>query len=120
MSLLWQFRHRWSTSVNHSFTLWVQSSNFEGFHMIKSTGAVLLISSAFLALPVAAAELSPWMGSTDQSPFQLDPVTKVAVTFAADPLQTGSLSALPCKSVGCALPPEAAKQQNTRDGASQN
>ena len=48
---------------------------------------LLLPLFAFAALSLSsasqAAELSPWMGGEGQAPFQLDPVTMVAVTFAA-------------------------------------
>jgi hypothetical protein len=53
--------------------------------------------------PTHAAELSPWLGSADQIPFQLDPVTMVAVTFAADPLQTGSTGKWTCGAPHCIL-----------------
>ncbi len=69
--------------------------------MVRTTGTVLTVL-VLSAAPVLAAELSPWLGSTDQTPFQLDPTTMVAVTFAADPLSTGSLSKLSCLSKGCA------------------
>jgi hypothetical protein len=62
----------------------------------------------FLATAASAAEPSPWLGSDEQAPFQLDPITMVAVTFAADPLHTGSTTSAPCKPTGCALPPKAA------------
>ncbi len=81
----------------------------------------LCIAAAFLASPsVSAAELSPWLGSTDQSPFQLDPHTMVAVTFAADPLQTGSTTKLPCQAEGCTAHPKAAKPPVTAAGTPQN
>lgn len=51
--------------------------------------------------PAMAAELTPWLGSADQSPFKVDPNTMVAVTFAADPSRTGSLSTAPCPTKGC-------------------
>jgi hypothetical protein len=56
-----------------------------------------------------SAELSPWMGGEGQAPFQLDPNTMVAVTFAADPLQTGSTSKRDCSLETCALLPLTAK-----------
>jgi hypothetical protein len=61
--------------------------------------------------PAMAAELTPWFGSADQTAFQLDPNTMVAVTFAADPLQTGSLSTAQCPSKGCAPTPDAARDR---------
>ncbi len=68
-----------------------------------------LLSAVLLLSPVVnAAELSPWLGSQEQAPFQLDPNTMVAVTFAADPLYTGSTAAAPCQPTGCALPPKTA------------
>jgi hypothetical protein len=65
----------------------------------------------FLAVPAIsyAAELSPWMGNDGQVPFQLDPNTMVAVTFAADPLQTGSISKPKCNLETCLLPNKTAK-----------
>ena len=74
---------------------------------------LLLPLFAFAALSLSsasqAAELSPWMGGEGQAPFQLDPVTMVAVTFAADPLQTGSTSKRDCSRETCTLLPLAAK-----------
>jgi hypothetical protein len=68
---------------------------------------------------VGAAELSPWMGSADQIPFQLDPVTMVAVTFAAaDPLQTGSTGACPPR--GCTVQPKPAMASEAAIRAPQN
>ena len=51
---------------------------------IRGMFAVLGVLSGTTAM---ASELTPWFGSVDQTPFQLDPNTMVAVTFAADPLQ---------------------------------
>ncbi len=61
-----------------------------------------------------AAELSPWMGGDHQTPFQLDPNTMVAVTFAADPLQTGSTSKRDCGLETCTLLPLTAKMPLTK------
>lgn len=68
--------------------------------MVRTTGTVLTVL-ALSALPVMAAELSPWLGSPDQSPFQLDSITMIAVPLAADPMSTGSLTKPPCQSEGC-------------------
>jgi len=75
----------------------------------------LLRISAFLfhALGLAgiaqAAELSPWLGSAEQAPFQLDTDTMIAVSTVNDPLQTGSLSSIDkCDAVGCKKPVQAA------------
>jgi hypothetical protein len=66
----------------------------------------IILIAAGLALSCQAGhavELSPWMGSADQTPFQLDPITMVAVTYAgADPMQTGSTGAVLCRPQGCA------------------
>jgi hypothetical protein len=86
-------------------------------YMIRSTA---LAAALLLGQPASATELSPWMGSDDQSPFQLDPVTMVAVTFAADPLQTGSLTKAPCQPMGCTLPPKAAIEMTTDSGSPRN
>ena len=78
-----------------------------------------LLSLSF-TLPTQAAELSPWMGSNEQTPFQLDPNTMVAVTFAADPLQTGSTSKLPCDPKTCATDMKAARSLKAARGTPQN
>ena len=73
---------------------------------------VSMAALAMLALSSTASqavELSPWMGSEDQIPFQLDPTTMVAVTFAADPLQTGSIRKRACPKQGCVLATKPAK-----------
>jgi hypothetical protein len=70
--------------------------------------------------PAMATQLSPWLGSADQTPFQLDPTTMVAVTFAADPLQTGSMSKAPCHTEGCVPAPKTASDGAVVDGAPQN
>lgn len=64
-----------------------------------------------ISLPTTgqSAELSPWLGNDGQAPFQLDPNTMVAVTFAADPLQTGSTSKRDCNLETCVPQPLAAK-----------
>jgi hypothetical protein len=71
---------------------------------------LMMISASTLS---HAAELSPWLGSDGQAPFQLDPNTMVAVTFAADPLQTGSTSKRNCNLETCTLPPLTAKTAPT-------
>jgi hypothetical protein len=85
--------------------------------MIRSAAVTAIV---LLVQPASATELSPWMGSDDQSPFQLDPVTMVAVTFAADPLQTGSLTKAPCQPTGCTLAPKPAIEIPTASGSPQN
>jgi hypothetical protein len=68
-----------------------------------------------------AAELSPWMGSADQTAFQLDPVTMVAVTFAtADPLQTGSTGKRICGPHSCVAAPMPAMASDAVSRAPQN
>ena len=72
-------------------------------------GTIRMMLAAFalsVAMPVLAAEPSPWLGSPGQTPFQLDPVTMVAVTTAGDPLQTGSVSPAPCVPKSCATTPK--------------
>jgi hypothetical protein len=71
----------------------------------------LLTFTAVTFTPVIsqAAELSPWMGGDGQAPFHLDPNTMVAVTFAADPLQTGSTTKRDCAPETCSLMPMPAK-----------
>jgi hypothetical protein len=54
-----------------------------------------------LSAPATATELSPWLGSNDQTPFQLDANTMLAVTAETDALSTGSLATLACVSKGC-------------------
>jgi hypothetical protein len=49
------------------------------------------------------------MGGDGQPPFQLDPNTMVAVTFVADPLQTGSTSKRNCNLKTCTALPLTAK-----------
>jgi hypothetical protein len=86
-----------------------------GLIRILALGFVLILTTS-----ANAAELSPWMGSDDQAPFQLDPNTMVAVTFAADPLHTGSTTSALCESTGCTLPPKAAIEKETARGTPQN
>jgi hypothetical protein len=86
---------------------------------------ISLCVMALSTLPTAkAAELSPWLGSADQLPFQLDPQTMLAVTFAADPLQTGSLgrTAQPdlCLPTGCVESRKTAKSSPAAIGVPQN
>lgn len=78
------------------------------------------VLASLFAPAAAAAELAPWMGSADQTPFQLDPVTMVAVTFAADPLHTGSIPKAPCPRQGCENVPNAATSTATTGGAPKN
>lgn len=70
-----------------------------------------LFGLIMLGLPVFshAAELSPWMGAAGQASFQLDPNTMVAVTFAADTLQTASTSKRNCDLKTCTALPLTAK-----------
>jgi hypothetical protein len=76
--------------------------------------------SVFAGSAAHATELSPWMGSADQVPFQLDPATMVAVTFAAaDPLQTGTTAKLACATPHCITPPEPAKDESKAGRAPQ-
>lgn len=67
-----------------------------------------------------ADQLSPWLGSADQTPFQLDPVTMVAVTFAADPLHTGTVKPAPCPQAGCEIVPNAATTGRPTNGLPKN
>jgi hypothetical protein len=80
------------------------------------------IMSGLCLLPVSAhaAELSPWLGSVDQTAFQLDPHTMVAVTFAADPLHTGSLKPQSCTVEGCTPTSDAAMNSSTATTAPKN
>lgn len=80
----------------------------------------LICASLLFCQQATASELSPWLGSDDQAPFQLDPNTMVAVTFAADPLHTGSTVAALCEPAGCALHPKAAKDETAANGTPQN
>lgn len=81
---------------------------------------VLACTGFALPMAAAAAELSPWLGSDGQAPFQLDPVTKVAVTYAADPLYTGTLSKPACLAKGCEVGPNAATTMSTTGSAPKN
>ncbi len=73
-----------------------------------------LLLCLMLAASAGAAELSPWLGNDGQAPFQLDPTTMVAVTFAADPLHTGSIAKAPCNTETCLMPPKAATNQSRK------
>jgi hypothetical protein len=70
--------------------------------LLRPVFLLLLLGAPFTS---HAAELSPWMGNEGQAPFQLDPTTMVAVTFAADPLQTGSTGKRQCTLESCATKP---------------
>jgi hypothetical protein len=85
--------------------------------MIRTVALACLLAAPF---PAIAAELSPWFGSQDQTPFQLDPVTMVSVTFAADPLQTGSTDKIKCLPPGCIPVPGAATNEPVGAGVPQN
>ncbi len=87
--------------------------------MTGSIRIVLTAMALLIATPALASELSPWFGSTDQTAFQLDPNTMVAVTFAADPLQTGSLSKPGCVTQGCATAARPAINQSASGGVPQ-
>jgi hypothetical protein len=65
------------------------------------TRVLMLLAAIAVPGSAQAAELSPWLGSADQLPFQLDPTTMVAVTFAGDPLQTGTTAKAPCPPATC-------------------
>jgi hypothetical protein len=109
-------------AFNFSFTKSVQFNTTMKFStpnqtLIRAT----LCASIVLYSPVAvAAEPSPWLGSDEQAPFQLDPNTMVAVTFAADPLHTGSTTKAPCDLAGCTLPPKTAITPPADSGSPQN
>jgi hypothetical protein len=77
--------------------------------MIKLSLPLFVFAVFSFSSASQAAELSPWMGGEGQAPFQLDPNTMVAVTFAADPLQTGSTSKRDCNLETCTPQPLAAK-----------
>jgi hypothetical protein len=106
--------------VNPSFTCRLQASNMKKIafmrNMIRSGTLAFALAAAAAA---QAAELSPWLGSEDQIPFQLDPVTMVAVTFAADPLQTGSVSKAPCLPETCLTGTNTATEASNAIGAPQ-
>jgi hypothetical protein len=85
--------------------------------LIRTLALACVLFAPFAA---GAAELSPWFGSEDQTPFQLDPVTMVAVTFAADPLQTGSTDKIICLPPGCIPVPGAATNAPVGAGVPQN
>ncbi len=71
------------------------------------------VAAVLMTVHAGAAELSPWLGNDSQVPFQLDPNTMVAVTFAADPLQTGSLPAVKCNQKTCLMNAKPAKSEST-------
>jgi hypothetical protein len=78
-----------------------------------------LLLCTLVAMPTAAsaAELSPWLGSDDQTPFQLDPNTMIAVTFAADPLHTGTLASATCLPDSCEIMSKAATRPTSTSSA---
>jgi hypothetical protein len=87
--------------------------------MTRTIRMMFTALSLTAAMPVMAAEPSPWLGSIDQTPFQLDPVTMVAVTTAGDPLQTGSLSHSPCLPKSCVTTPVPASNATATGSAPQ-
>ena len=91
--------------------------------MLKLLSKTLAIRAALcLALfsaPALATDVSPWFGSTDQQPFQLDTNTMMAVKSDADRIQTGSLSRPDCLSKTCALAPKTAIKNVVSGGAPQ-
>jgi hypothetical protein len=91
--------------------------------MSKLSCKTLAIRAAlFLALfsgPALATNISPWFGSTDQQPFQLDTNTMMAVKSDADPMQTGSLSQPDCLPKTCAEAPKPAIKGGVSGGAPQ-
>jgi hypothetical protein len=87
--------------------------------MTGSLRIALTAVALLMPLPAMAAELSPWLGSADQTPYQLDPHTMVAVTFASDPLQTGSLSKVVCDPLSCTATPTSANRAPAVGGAPQ-
>ena len=91
--------------------------------MLKRNSKILAIRAALcLALfsaPALATDVSPWLGSTDQQPFQLDTNTMMAVKSDADPMQTGSLSRPFCKSETCVEAPKPATKSAVSGGAPQ-
>jgi hypothetical protein len=66
--------------------------------------------------PAAAAEMSPWFGSADQQPFQIETTGEVDVSHNTDLMQTGSL----CPSKTCAEPTNTAKRDAVGGDAPQN
>jgi hypothetical protein len=83
--------------------------------MTKLPKYLVLFAICFAPTMAGAAELSPWLGNDGQAPFQLDPHTMVAVTFAADPLQTGSTTKPHCNLQTCTLQPNTAKDNPQQD-----
>jgi hypothetical protein len=98
-----------SDTINFSFTNLAQGcSSGRGNFMRHLLLWATLLATVAIPVHVIAAEPSPWFGSSEQVPFQLDASTKVAVTFAADPLQTGATSEAPCLPGGCTTQSKAA------------
>lgn len=88
---------------------------------MRITITLAMLAGLTFTVPAAyATELSPWLGSADQVPFQLDPVTMVAVTFAADPLHTGSTGKTTCGSPHCILGTKPAMETGKAAMAPQN
>jgi hypothetical protein len=88
--------------------------------MRKTISIVAGLAMGCVVCSAHAAELSPWFGSNDQTPFQLDPDSMAAVNPAADVLQTGSVDKAPCPTTGCIHLPEPAIQPKTAEGTPQN
>ncbi len=91
--------------------------------MLKLNSKILAIRAAlclalFLA-PALANDVSPWFGSSNQQPFQLDTNTMMAVKSDADPMQTGSFSRPFCLSETCAEAPKPATKCAVSGGAPQ-
>jgi hypothetical protein len=107
--------------VNFPFTISVQFINhLRNVTMASAIRALIIAASVCFSTTGSAAELSPWLGNEGQTPFQLDPNTMVAVTFAADPLHTGSLSTAPCPPSGCATSPNTARTGTVATGTPKN
>ncbi len=87
--------------------------------MTRTTRIMLMAFSLNMSTAVIAAEPSPWLGSADQSPFQLDPATMLAITGSGDALQTGSLSQVACLPTGCITSPDPASNDTASGKAPQ-
>jgi hypothetical protein len=85
----------------------------------KSLAIRAALSLALLSAPALANDVSPWFGSTDQQPFQLDTNTMMAVKSDTDQMQTGSLSLPDCPSKTCAQAPKPATKGVVSGGAPQ-
>jgi hypothetical protein len=82
----------------------------------RHTAIQVALFLAVLANPALADEKSPWFGSADQQPFQLEISETVTVSSAVDHLQTGSL----CQPEACAQPSAPAKSGTAAGGSPQN